>query len=238
MPLKKPNTFQLEITPLDGSEELYTQTSGINNKFKVQDIWDSTPFSQASSGDTIDNYSIIDINNQQTVVNSINTGSTVLITGGTVLSGDTMIIYDLQDGTYTIVEPTMPDVTISPANYKTGTVITGEKWVDGNFILRQVFVLPVWTIGTEGLLGFISLSSIPNMVAVTRLNAFCKYTYNGSDYVNNIQCGDGTAWGAGLFLTYNTTTSLYELYWKELLDDSFIINRQPEVYFILEYAKP
>lgn len=238
MPIKKPNTFQNEPKPLDGSEELYTQTSGVNSKFQVSDIWNSQPFSVGSSGETITNSSVITINNQQTIVNSIVTGSTVSVTGSTVMSGDTAFFTDNQDGTYTFENNVDPDLLITPANYKTSLSITGEKWVVGNYaIIRQVIQLAQWTLGTENN-GFIQLNLIPNAAAIVRLGAFCKYTKSGSDYVNNIQFGDGEPWQGKLYMNFNNISGLYDLVWEDLLSTNFIIDNQPEVYFIIEFAKP
>lgn len=48
----KPNEFNIAPLPLDGTEEVYSQKGGINEKYTVQDIWDGSPVSTGGTQTT------------------------------------------------------------------------------------------------------------------------------------------------------------------------------------------
>lgn len=228
----KPNEFPLRQN-LDGSEELYTQTNGINEKFTVGQIWDDAPPTTEviTLGDTIINNDIVNISSGTTLVS----GGTTNITGGTIITGTTSSVVDNGNGTFTHNNNDTPNVAvvIKPQDYSTSELATGQLWINGKPIYRLVVALPQWTLGTESS-GSVLISAGKLFEDLVRLDFFASE--DGGDSYRNLNIGDGNSWSGGGAIFYDTTDTY--IIWDNFYTPSDITSKQPTVTIILEYTKP
>lgn len=233
----KPSDFPQVSLPLNKELEIYTQTGGVNGKFKVKDIEAVLSITNTTiySGDTI-------INNDTIYI----TGGTVLASGGTtvinnstIISGSTSILTDNGDGTYTHSDGMIPanTTTIKPTNYSYTELKTGARWVDNKEIYRIVVELEQWTTAGDET-GEILLGSGQTFESIVTLRMFAKIT-SGSDYgVGNLIGGIDTTFTGNVGVLYKAATNESFLYWENMYNTSNIVSERPVVYFILEYTKP
>lgn len=231
---KKPNTFSLEPTPLDGTEELYTQTGGVNNKFTVQDIWDGVldTVTINYTGDTIINNQTFNIQADQVQF----LGS--LPTGLTIQEALVSSVTDNGDGTFTHDDDAIPNTltTIKPIDFLTGETKTGEQWIDGKDVYRLVVNPPNWTQPSDGD-GSQVISSGKLFENVVRLDLYAKYTNFSLTPVLNI--GDNSTWMGATYLNYDSINDQTSLFWRNIASrpDFYIGGKEIIIYFILEYTK-
>lgn len=232
----KPTNFPYSGLPLTGDEELYSQTNGLNTKFKVEDVWDGNLPTIIYSGDTIFNYDTINIYSGTTVINN-NSGTTIYLTDVNLITGATADLTDNGDGTYTFDNNIDLPIIIKPVDYSYTEIKTGEKWIDSKDIYRRVVQLPQWTLGNEGAIGNYILGLGKTFENIVRLDAFANISGGGivSGRIN-LGVGDGSSWTGALYLVYDGTKSY--VFWENFFVPSDIILYKPIVYFILEYTKP
>lgn len=232
----KPNTFPMIGLPLQGDEELYTQTGGTNGKFTVQDIWNGVTqvITTVNSGDTIINNDIINIASGTTLVSG---GTTNLGSGSTLVSGSTSSVTDNGDGTYTHNDNSVPNtsVVIKPADYETSEVATGQLWIDSKPIYRLVIQLPQWTTPSDED-GQVLLGAGQTFDSMVRLDFFG--IEDGGALIRNLTIGydTGAGWTGGAGAIYDGANSY--IAWENLYDPTEIAANQPTVYIIFEYTKP
>lgn len=233
----KPNTFPTKSLPLDGNEELYTQSGGVNNKFTVQNIWDGVQqvTTIIPTGDTIiNNQTIIFTGTTNTVL--VSGGTTIVPSGSTIISGSTSEVTDNGDGTYTHHDgvSVLNDVTIKPVDYFTSERQTGERWIDGKVVYRRVVQLSQWTVIGD-LSGSYTLGTGQTFEHVTRLDFFYVVVDGAQRAVINLNTGDKSSWQGGANLIYDGVNS--NLTWDNMGTLDTILSK-PTPYVILEYTKP
>lgn len=230
----KPNDFSNSPLPLKGSEEVYTQTNGVNNKFTVENIWDGVAqtTNTINTGTTIVNNDTVNISGGTIMISG---GTVIFLTGSTSSSGSTSVLTDNGDGTYTHENNGTPNVVteISPANYSLSELATGEYWIDDKPIYRKVYQLPQWTsIAFQN--GKYQLESGDYFDRIVKLKLFAESTSIKS--ITALNLGDGTDWDGEAYIDYNGVNSF--LTWKNIISDiGAYVGNAFDVTLILEYTK-
>lgn len=231
----KPNTFPQNSLPLQGTEEMYSQTGGVNTKFSVDDVWDGVPQTTITveTGTTIVNNDTVNVSGGTIMVIS---GDVVITSGVTTTSGSTSTMTDNGNGYFTHESNGTPNAitTIKPADYSLSEIKTGELWIDGKDIYRNVFQLPQWTSVANSSGNFL-LHAGDYFDNIVRLDMFGEATLVKTIALLNI--GDGTSWTGEAYIEYNGINSF--ITWTGIIDTSDAYNggNAFDITLILEYTK-